>query len=86
MTNIFITDRRERAAPGRFAQKTVPPGTIRLGRFAQNFERDCSHKITGTVRSSFNLQGQFTLFDFKKKNKNLLRLSVHLLLINNFNC
>ena len=72
-------------APGRFAQKPVPPGTIRLGRFAQNFERDCSHNITGTVRSKFNLLGQFILFNFKKKNK-LLRLSVHLFWMNNFNC
>ena len=29
-------------AQGRFAQKPVPPRTIRLGRVAQNFERDCS--------------------------------------------
>ena len=56
-------------SPGRFAQKTIPPGMIRLGRFPQNIERDCSHNITGTVRSKFNLQGQFTIFDFKKKNK-----------------
>ena len=61
-----------RWAPGRFAQKPVPPVTIRLGRFAQNFERDCSHNITGTVRSKFNLLGQFTLFNIKKK---VLRLS-----------
>ena len=56
-------------APGRFAKKTVPPGTIRLGPFAQNFDRDCSHKITGTVRSKFNLQGQcnapFLIFKMK---------------------
>ena len=66
MTNIFITDRGERAAPGRFAQKTVPPVKIRTkfrtGLFAQNY-------WDGTVRSNFNLQGQFTLFDFKKKKK-----------------
>ena len=69
-------------APGRFAQKPVPPGTIRLGRFAQNFERDCSHKLTGTVRSKFNLLGQFSLFNFQKeKKKKLLRLSFHLFLI-----
>ena len=56
-------------APGGFAQKPVPPGTIRLGRFAQNFERDCSHNITGTVRSKFSLLGQFTIFNFQNKNK-----------------
>ena len=48
-------------------KKTVPPGTIRLGRFAQNFEREFSHNITGTVRSKFNLLGQFTLFNFQKE-------------------
>ena len=48
-------------APGRFAQKPVPPGTIRLGRFAQNFERDCSHKFTGTIRTKLKLLGQFTI-------------------------
>ena len=62
-------------APGRFAQKPVPPGTIRLGLFAQNFERDCSHKITGTVRSKFNLLGQFSLFNFQKEKKNEVEFS-----------
>ena len=66
------------AAPGRFAQKLVPPGTIRLGRFAQNFKRNCSHNITGTVRSKFNLLGQFTLFNFQNEKKIVLRLSFHL--------
>ena len=56
-------------APGRFAQKPVPPGTIRLGRFAQNFERVSSHNITGTVRSKLNLLEQFTLFNFQKEKK-----------------
>ena len=46
-----------------------PPGTIRLGLFAQNFERDHSLKISGTVRSKFNLQGQFTLSNFQKGKK-----------------
>ena len=62
-------------APGRFAQKPIPPGTIRLGRFAQNFERDCSHKITGTVRAKFNLLGQFSLFNFQKRKKNEVEFS-----------
>ena len=65
-------------APGRFAQKPDPPWTIRLGRFAQIFERDCSLKIIGTVRSNFNLLGQFTLFYFQKVKNELLRLSFHL--------
>ena len=61
-----ITDWEQRhgrvMAPGRFAQKPVPPGT-------QNFKRDCSHKIIGKVRSKFNLLGQFTLFDFQNERK-----------------
>ena len=40
-----------------------------LGRFTQNFKWDCSHNITGTVRSKFNLLGQFTLFDFQNERK-----------------
>ena len=51
--HMTMSDMNTRAA-GRFAQKPVPPGTIRLGWFTQNFERDCSHNITGTVRSKFN--------------------------------
>ena len=56
-------------APGRFTQKPVPSGTIGLGWFAQNFERDCSHNITGLVRSKFNLLGQFTIFNFRNEKK-----------------
>ena len=42
-------------APGWFALKPVPPGTIPLGNFAQNFERDCSLRSSGTIRSKTNL-------------------------------
>ena len=46
-----------------FTQKPVPPGTVLLGWFAQNFELGCSLKITGTVHSKSNLLGQFVFFN-----------------------
>ena len=65
-------------APGRFAERPVPPGMIRLGQYAQIFERDYLLKITGTVRSNFNLLGQFTLYYFQEVKNKCLRLSFHL--------
>ena len=49
-------------APGRFAPKPVPPGTIPLGHFAQNFEQDCSLQNSGTIRSKINLRVDSTIF------------------------
>ena len=49
-------------APGRFAPKPVPPGTIPPGHFAQNFERDCSLQSSGTFRSKTKFTGRFTHF------------------------
>ena len=82
MKNHFDISDSIDMTPGRFAQKPVPPGTIRLGRFAQNFERDNSLKITGTVRSKFNLLGQFTLSNFQKEKKN--EVEFHLFLNEQF--
>ena len=60
----------------RFAQKPVTPWTIRLGRFAQNFERDCSQKFTGTIHTKLKLLGQFTIF--RAFNKKHMRFSFYL--------
>ena len=49
-------------AQGRFAPKPVHPGTIPLGNFAQNFERDCSLKSSGTIRSKTNLRIDSSIF------------------------
>ena len=49
-------------APGRFAPKPVPPGTIPPGHFAQNFERDCSLQSSGTIRSKTNLRVDSPIF------------------------
>ena len=49
-------------APGRFAPKPVPPGTIPPGLFAQNFERDCSLQSSGTIRSKTNLRVDSPVF------------------------
>ena len=49
-------------APGRFAPKPVPPGTIPPGHFAQNFERDCSLQSSGTIRSKTNLRVNSPIF------------------------
>ena len=70
ITIIIITFIIIIMAPGRFAQKPVPPGTIRLGRFApQIFERDCSHKFTGTIRTKLKLLGQITIFKASNQKK-----------------
>ena len=53
---MSIDDDRRYMAPGRFAPKPVPPGTIPPGHFAQNFERDCSLQSSGTIRSKTNLR------------------------------
>ena len=51
-----------KTAPGRFAPKPVPPGTIPPGHFAQNFERDCSLQSSGTIRSKTNLRVDSPIF------------------------
>ena len=51
-----------KGAPGRFASKQVPPGTIPPGHFAQNFERDCSLQSSGTIRSKTNLRVDSPIF------------------------
>ena len=49
-------------APGRFAPKPVPPGTIPPEHVAQNFERDCSLQSSGTIRSKTNLRVDSPIF------------------------
>ena len=49
-------------APGQLAPKPVPPGTIPPRHFAQNFERDCSLKSSGTIRSKTNLRIDSPIF------------------------
>ena len=49
-------------APGRFAPKPVPPGTIPPGLFAQKFERDFSLQNSGTIRSKTNLRVDSSIF------------------------
>ena len=71
--NDFINVHVYSPVPGRFAQKPVPPVTNRLGQFAQNFERDCSHKFTGTIRIKLKLPGQFTIFKAFNKKKNVVQ-------------
>ena len=76
--------RWQNGAPGRFAQKPVSRGTIGLGRFAQIFERDCSHKFTGTICTKLKLLGQFIFFKgFNKKKYEVQFLSVWM---NSFIC
>ena len=71
--NDFINVHVYSPVPGGFAQKPVPPVTNRLGQFAQNFERDCSHKFTGTIRTKLKLPGQFTIFKAFNKKKNVVQ-------------
>ena len=49
-------------APGRFAPKPVPPGTIPPGHFAQNLERDCSLQSSETIRSKTNFRVDSPIF------------------------
>ena len=49
-------------APGRFAPKPVPPGTIPAGHFAQKFGRDCSLQSSGTICSKTNLRVDSPIF------------------------
>ena len=67
--NIIITPRKQIKGSGTIRTKTSSSWDDRVGRFAQNFERDCSHKFTGTIRTKLKLLGQVTIFKVFNKKK-----------------
>ena len=68
--NFFcIYKQLDEMAPGLFAPKPVPPGTIPPGQFAQNFERDCSLINSGMVRSKSFLRVDSPILNMYFKNQ-----------------